>query len=270
MKKTLLLLALLAPAAFAQWIVNDPINTVINTGIQSAQIANHVEILRQWATQLEALNRQIREMQDQLAVQRRIRDVLGDPTAAGAQVVLRDLGATDLSRSYGETMQAVQRLANAASSLRRTAEGIFTSLDDRTVLNREFTRQEPRYRRYATVERQADNYATVLAETEPRTVALQTDVANTLAAMRAAPTQAEVDKLGVKVAALNGQLAQLAARRRDEAEKLQAQQILNENQAAKERQDLLEKQIAEERHTLGIVNAWQQSVQITPTTYTRP
>ena len=269
MKKLFILFGLLSPAAFAQWIVNDPINTVINTGIQSAQIANHLEVLRQWAVQIEALNRQLRELQDQLAVQRRIRDVIGDPTAAGAQVVLRDLGATELARTYGETMQAVQRLANATTSLRRTAEGIFESLDDRTVLKRDFRRQEARYRRYATVERQADSYAAVLAETEPRIGAVQTDLAQTLTAMRAAPTQAEVDKLGVKVAALNGQLDHLAARRHDEAEKLHAQQILNENQAAKEQQDLLEKQIAEERQTLGVVNAWQRSFQITATTYTR-
>ena len=88
--------------------------------------------------------------------------------------------------------------------------------------------------------------------------------------MRDAQTQADVDKLNVRVAALNGQLALLAARRRDEADKLAAQQIQNENQAAKERQDLLEKQIAEERQTLTAVNAWQQSIRLTPTSYARP
>ena len=60
------------------------------------------------------------------------------------------------------------------------------------------------------------------------------------------------------------------AQRRDEGDKLRAQQILNENQAAKERQDFLEKQIAEEQQTLAVVGAWQQSVKVTPTTYTRP
>jgi hypothetical protein len=59
-------------------------------------------------------------------------------------------------------------------------------------------------------------------------------------------------------------------RRRDEADKLAAQQIQNENQAAKERQDLLEKQIAEERQTLTAVNAWQQSIRLTPTSYALP
>ena len=57
---------------------------------------------------------------------------------------------------------------------------------------------------------------------------------------------------------------------RDIADKLRAQQILNENQATKERHDFLEKQIAEERQSLDAVNAWQQSIRLTPTSYARP
>lgn len=270
MKRLLALFSLLVPSVFAQLAVYDPANHVVNLGIQSAQQASHVEILRQWAAQLEQLNRQLRELEQQLAVQRQIRDVAGNPTAAGAQVVLRGLGADDLARSYGETLQAVQRLANAAQSLRRTAEGIFSGLDDRTVLNRAFVRQEAPYRRYAAVERQADNFSSVFVETDARRTALQSDLAQALNALRDAPTQADVDKLNARIAAINGQLAQLAAHRHDEAEKLRAQQILNENQAAKERQDLLEKQITEERQTLATVNAWQRAVTLTPMSYTRP
>ncbi len=270
MRKLTFIFLLITRVAVAQLAVYDPVNHAVNLAIQSAQQADHIEILRQWATQLESLNRQIQQLESQLAEQRRIREVLGEPTAAGAGVALGQFGASDLTRTYGETLQAVQRLANAATSLRRTAEGVFSELDDRTILKTGFTRREAPYRRYAAVERQADNFSSVLTATEARNVALQTDLAQTLVALRDAPTQADVDKLNVKVAAINGQLAQLAAQRRDEAEKLRAQQILNENQAAKERQDLLEKQIAEERQTLTNVNAWQQSLTLTPTTYTRP
>ena len=80
----------------------------------------------------------------------------------------------------------------------------------------------------------------------------------------------QFDKLNTKIAALNGQLAHVDAQKRDEADKLRAQQILNENQAAKERQDLLEKQIAEERQTLAAVAAWQQAVKLVPDNYARP
>jgi hypothetical protein len=269
MKHFALFILLVAPAS-AQWIVNDPVNTAVNSAVQAGQAANHIEVLRQWAAQLEQLNRQLRELEAQLDVQKRIRDVMGDPTAAGAGMVLRDLGAGDLARTYGETLAASRRLANAIDSLRRTSEGIYRQIDDRTALGRDFTRQEPLYRRYAAVERQADNLAAVHAETGARSVALQGELAATLEQLRGAATQAEVDKHNAKLAVLAGQLAHLDAQRRDEADKLQTQQILNENQAAKERQDFLEKQIAEERQTLAVVGAWQQSVQITPTSYTRP
>ena len=268
--KHLVLFVLLVAAARAQWIVNDPVNTAVNSAVQAGQAANHLEILRQWATQLEQLNRQLRELESQLAVQQRMRDVMGDPTAAGAGMTLRDLGATDLAHTYGDTLSTIRRLANAVDSLQRTADGIYQKLDDRTALGRGFTRQEPLYRRYAAVESQADNLAAVQAETGARSVALQGEIAATLEQLRSASTQAEVDKLNAKLAVLAGQLAHLDAQRRDEADKLQTQQILNENQAAKERQDFLEKQIAEERQTLAVVGAWQQAVKMTPTNYVRP
>jgi hypothetical protein len=270
MKKHALVFALFAPAVFGQWIVNDPVNTAVNIGIQSAQAANHLEVLRQWAAQLEGLNRQIRQLEDQLAEQRRIREVLGDPSLAGSQMVIDKLAPDDLARTYGETLRTVRRLADATASLRRTAEGIYGELEDRTALKQSFTRQTATYRRYAAVDQQAENAARVFDETTARQTELQSDLAGTLAALKSATTQAEVDKLNAKIAALNGQLAVVAAQRRDEADKLQAQQIQNENQAAKERQDLLEKQIAEERQSLGLVNDWQRSLRITPSAYTRP
>ena len=56
-----------AASASAQWIVNDPVNTAVNSAVQAGQAANHIEVLRQWAAQLEQLNRQLRELEAQLA-----------------------------------------------------------------------------------------------------------------------------------------------------------------------------------------------------------
>lgn len=270
MKRFILLLLCLPTAKLpAQWIVHDPANTAVNSAIQAAQAANHAESIRQWAEQLERLNRQIRHMEDQLAAQQRIRDTLGDPAAAGLDL-LRGLGAGEFARTYGETAQAVRRLADAVESLRSTADGIYRELDNRTTLGREFSRQTAPYRRFAAVDRQAAQVETVRTETEPRLAELQTELAATLGALRSAPTQAEVDKLSAKLSALNGQLALLVARRRDETDRLLAARILNESQADKERVDLLERQNAEERGTLDVVNTWQSSLRLAPTAYTRP
>lgn len=268
--KTLLLFLLVSGRALAQWVVNDPINTAVNTAIQGNQIAQHAEVLRQWAQQINRLNLQIRHLQDQLAEVRHMREVLGDPSAAGAGIVLRELGADELGRAYGDTTTALRRLADSTESLRRTMDDIFTPLDDRTVLGRPFVRQAAPYRRYAAVEQMAANLERVQAEGETRRAVLQRDLAGTMELLRTAGTQAEVDKLQAKINALNGQLAAVDGQQRSAEAQLQAQQILNENQAAKERQDLLEKQIAEERETLAAVGAWQQGLKLTPASYTRP
>jgi hypothetical protein len=269
MKQVLLFLLLAAPLS-AQWIVNDPVNTAVNSAIQADQAANQVEILRQWTADLEKLNQQLEQMRAQLDVQQRIRQIMGDPAAAGDQVRVDGLGAEDLTRTFGETADALRDLARAVVSLKYTAQGIYEELDDATVLGRPFTRQPAPYQRYGVVEKHADNLASVFEQTAPRLADLQRDLADTLRQLKAAPTQAEVDKQHAKISVLVGQIGAVEAQRRDAALQLQAQQILNENQAAKERQDLLEKQIAEEGQTFAAVGAWQESLKITPTSYTQP
>ena len=271
MKFSSLLLALsLLSTASAQWIVNDPVNTSVNLGIQSAQMANHVEVLKNWADQLSRLNQQIRQLENQLAEQRRIREVLGNPTLAGSQLVMDRLAPDELARRYGGTLVKIRRLADATTSLQHRADGIYREIDDRTVLNQSFTRQTAPYLRYAAVDAQALASAQVYDETAARQSALQADLGQTLAKLRTAGTQAEVDKLNVKLAALNGQLVAQVNARRDEDAKLRALQIQNENQQAKEALDQREKQVAEEQQTLAIVNPWQRTMQIRPDNYTRP
>lgn len=268
--RTILLFLLVSCSAFAQWVVNDPVNTAVSLTTQGNQIAQHAEILRQWAQQIDRLNQQIRHLQDQLAEVRHMREVLGDPSAAGPSIVLRELGAGELGRAYGDTAAALRRLVDSTGSLRRTMDDIFTPLDDRTALGRPFVRQTAPYRRYAAVEQMASNLEQVQTEAGTRRMALQRDLAGTMEQLRSANTQAEVDKLQGKINALNGQLAAVDGQQRSAEAQLQAQQILNENQAAKERQDLLEKQIAEERETLAAVGAWQSGIKLTPASYTRP
>jgi hypothetical protein len=195
---------------------------------------------------------------------------MGDPARAGDRVVRRTLGETEFVKTYGETMDAMRRLSDAVGSLKRTSEGIYRALDDRTSLGASFVRQPELYRRYAAVERQGDNVGAVLAATDADIAAVQTDLAAAVSDLRNAPTQAETEKLHATIDALNGRLAGLAARRSEETDKLLAAQILNENQAEKERRDLQEKQIAEERQSVAAANAWQRSLRLTPTNYTRP
>jgi hypothetical protein len=266
MRHLFLLLAGAVPLC-AQFVVTDPTNTAVNTAIRANQMAQHGETMRQWAEQIERLNRQLRNLEDQLITQQRIRDVMGDPTHAGLQMILREVGGEEMARSYGETLQSIRRLSNAVDSLKRTSDGIYRRLDDLTSLKAGFNRQVEYYRRFAVVETQAADFEKVQKEADERSAALQREIAATLQEIKQASTQAEVDKHTAKLAALNAQLAEAAARRSEAAQRLNAAQVLNENQAAKERQDLLERQIAEERQTLDAVGNWQKSIRLTPTNY---
>jgi hypothetical protein len=254
----------IASCCFGQWVVSDPGNTAVNTAIEANQKLQHLEILQQWTEQLRKLNAQLRELEEAVRLQRRIRDVLGDPVQAGTQLVLEELGADELGQTYGDTLREIRRLADASDSLRHTAEGLYGALDDQTSLGGSVTRTPQLYRRYAAVESQAEQAAEVQDETALRTEALQRDIAVTTEQLRHATTAAEVDKLNATLGALNGQLEVMAATRANEFHKLGAQQILNENQAAKERQDLLERQVAEERQSMEALNVWQSGLSLSP------
>lgn len=260
-----LLLLLLAPAAFAQWVVVDPTNQAVNLATQANLQANHAEVLRQWTTQLAALREQLQTLQSQLAEVRHVREVLGNPQAAGPVVVMSELGLAELSHAFGDASGELRRTLDVLASLRHTANDIFAPLDELIPLGSTVTRQPALYRRFAAVEQESANADLVQQQTEERRQRVASALAEALQRMRNASTQAEVDKLAVNVAALNGQLATIDARQRAAHDRLVARQILNENQAAKERQDLLEKQVADERRSFTAFGDWQASLKLTPT-----
>lgn len=266
--KYLLLLLLISPA-WAQWVVSDPANQAVNLATQAKQVAAHAEVINRWAQQLEKLNEQIRQAQDLIALQQRVRDILGDPVKAGERLLTGELRDTELGRSFGETLSAARRLARAADTLRNTVDDTYAALDDRTVLGRPFVRDLSFYKRYAVVERQAETVNATQQASSEQMERLQGDLAGTLASLKTATTQSEVAKLQAVAAALTGQIAHLDAVRGEEAAKLAALQVMNQNQTAKERTDLAEKQSADERDAVSALNAWQKSIKLTPTDYTR-
>lgn len=268
MKYLLFLLLLVSPLC-AQWVVTDQANQAVNLATQAKQVAAHAEVINRWAQQLEKLNEQIRQAQELIALQQRVRDILGDPVRAGERLLTQELGHTELGRSFGETLSATRRLARAVDSLRATVDDTYAALDDKTVLGRPFERELSFYKRFAVVDRQAENISTTNQAAQEQIARLQADLAATLAQLKDAATQSEVAKLQAVAAALTGQIAHLDAVRREEADKLRALQVMNENQAAKERTDLAEKQAADERDAVGAINAWQKSIKLTPTSYTR-
>jgi protein involved in temperature-dependent protein secretion len=92
------------------------------------------------------------------------------------------------------------------------------------------------YRRYAVLDATQANTDQVSQDTKSRERELQEQIATTLDDIKAAPTEAETQKLSAKLSALNGQLAQVEAARRREVDAVALQKIANDARAEEERQ----------------------------------
>jgi hypothetical protein len=228
MKAAVLTLLLLPVGLFAQIPVTDVANLAANQSAQAANIAKWVESINNLRTQIDQLNRQINIQDD-------IRRWSGSPVEASSSVVLDGLGAGELVRDYGRAKRAVVGLTYSLQSLGNTAEGNYRALTNLDLAGGELRRDPLTYRRYAVLDAKQEVTAEVATETKDREQELQGQVADTLAALKSADTDAEVQKLSAKLVALNGQLAQVEAARRREVDEVALQKIANDSRLEQER-----------------------------------
>lgn len=211
----------LVSVAGAQIPVTDVANLANNRVSQAENIAKWVESIQRLREQIDALNRQINIQSD-------IRRWAGNPVDAGTKVVLEGLGGPELAREYGQAKRAVVGLADSLSSLRRTAQGTYRTIESVDIDGREMRRDPMIYRRYAVLDAKQEVTAQVNVETRERELALQTEIAATLEEMKTAETDAEVQKHSAKLTALNGQLAHVENVRRREVDEVALQKIAND------------------------------------------
>ena len=177
----------------------------------------------------------IDRLKQQVSIQSDIRLWAGNPAEAAGRVVLDRLGAGDLLRDFGRTRAAILATAESLASLGHTASGTYRAIDDADLEGGALTRDALAHRRYAVLAAQQQNYDQVLIETKARERELREDLAETLAALKDADTDAEVRKQTAKVEALNGQLATLGAKRREQADQITTQKIANDARLEQER-----------------------------------
>lgn len=214
--------------AMAQIPVTDAASIASNSILHGENIAKWVESINNLRTQIDQLNRQINIQDD-------IRRWSGNPVEAGVSVGLGALGQNDLLRTYGQTKDAIVGLADSLGSLKRTASGNYRAIAD-TDINGGTLRRDPlQYRRYAVLDATQENADQVAEETRQRTDQLQTEIAQTLEEMKAAPTEAQVQKLSLKLSALNGQLAQVEAERQRNVDAVVLQKVANDSRLEQER-----------------------------------
>jgi hypothetical protein len=212
----------------AQIPVTDVANLANNTALQAENIAKWVESIAQ-------LKAQIDQLRQQVDIQSDIRRWSGNPTDAGGKLALDVLGAQDLVRDYGRTKNAILSTVNSLDSLSHTGGGNYRAIVSVDLDGNEIARDALTYRRYAALDATQANSDQVTEETKTRAQELQSEIAQTLDDLKAAPTEAETQKLSAKLAALNGQLTQVDATRRREVDAVALQKIANDSRAEQER-----------------------------------
>jgi hypothetical protein len=226
-------LAAFATVARAQIPVTDAASIANNQIIQAENLAKWVESINHLREQIDALHQQINITSD-------IRRWAGDPKAAGTNMVLQGLGGPDLVREFGRAQRAVVGVVDSLYSLKRTGNGAFDAIRSVDLDGNELKRDPMIYRRYAVLDAKQDLSAQVTDETAHREQELQAEIAATLEDLKAADTDAEVQKLSAKLNALNGQLAHVEAARRREVDGVVLQKIANDSRSEEEQRAVAE------------------------------
>jgi hypothetical protein len=226
MKALILLLGALAlsTVARAQIPVTDAASIANNRAAQAENLAKWAESIQNLRTQIDALNQQINIQSD-------IRRWTGNPVEAGTNLVLTGLGGPDLARDFGSAKRAVVGLVDSLGSLQRTAEGTYRAIESTDINGNEMKRDPMVYRRFSILDAKQDVSTAVASETRDRERELQTEIASTLEELKGAETDAEVQKLSAKLAALNGQITHVEAERRREVDSVVLQKIANDSRA---------------------------------------
>jgi len=228
--KTILLCCLLALGASARAQI--PVTDIANL---TANEFAHIENIAKWVESIAQLRTQIEQLRQQIDIQSDLRRWSGNPADASRALLLDTLSQGDLTRAYGSPRSTMLNRTNSLASLQNTADGSYRAISGADLDGGELERDPLLFRRYAVLDATQANTAQVTEETKAREQTLQDEIAQTLAALKSATTDAETQKLAAKLTALNGQLAQVENSRRREVDAVTLQKIANDARIEQER-----------------------------------
>jgi len=188
-------------SARAQWIVYDPVNSIQSILNTAQEIAKFVTMIENQVQQIETLKDQVNEFKHYEAL-------FGDPKSVLLTTVkplTDDLRKTEL----GQTLTTLEGTVDASQAMLYDASGLFQSIGTTftTPNGQTITRRQLPFKPVAAVQKTTDNYLAVATDATARRIALKVQIAATTEALKAATTDAEVQKLtGVLIglsAALN-------------------------------------------------------------------
>jgi len=176
-------------SARAQWIVYDPTMNMQQIMAQAQNLAKYVQMIQNQVRQIQSLTDQLNEF-------KHYEDLFGNPQSvvlSTVQPLINDLNRTEL----GQTLATLETTINTTDAMLYNAGGLFESIGTTftTPDGQTITRQTTPFKSIAAVQQTTDNYLSVSADAAARRVALKNQIAATTEDLKAAKTDAEVQKL---------------------------------------------------------------------------
>jgi hypothetical protein len=242
--KKLLLVAVvsvaLASQARAVLIVEDLVNLSHNI---TSQIENYAKYIQEVENQLTQITNQATQITQEYTYLTR----LGNPQTYVNMLGLQDFQASvsQLSSGVGQTIQQYRSLANGTSALSYTGNGLYSNLSgqlDRygNVVN--YNTQD--FAKFNTIQQMTEDYSIQQQNFNTQNTSLLGQLLSTLQKISSETTQIGSEKLVGQVHGINGQIIVNQANAQLAGQRLQAQQIANQNDAARlveaQRQQLIQ------------------------------
>ena len=176
-------------SARAQYIVYDPTMNIQQIIDQAQNIAKYIQMIQNQVQQIQTLTDQLNEF-------KHYEDLFGDPKSVLLTTVkplTDDLRKTEL----GQTLTTLEGTVDASQAMLYDESGLFHSVGTTftTPNGQTVTRQQGTYLPIAAVQKTTDNYLSVSTNATARRIALKQQIAATTDALKAATTDAEVQKL---------------------------------------------------------------------------
>ena len=235
-------------SARAQWIVYDPTMNVQQIIDQAANIAKYVQMIENQVQQIQTLTDQLNEFKHYEAV-------FGDPskiTLSMVPTLAADLRQVEPNKNLDQlltTADGTYALGYNESGIFHTVGTTFTTPGGTTV-----TRPVDKYKPYAAVSRTADNYVAATKDAAARRATIKAQIAQTIEQLKAATTDAEVQKLQAVLTSQNADLASTDAEVNQAMASALVQDIQNRNDEKKQVQAATEQKNAEFQEAIDNYN----------------
>lgn len=242
---SMLLLLGIGSTASAQWTVYDPaVHTqqIIGT---AQEIAKFVEMINNQVQQIQSLNNQLSEFQH-------YKSLFGDPQSVVASAITPLV--TDLTRpEVGVSLVALTGAADGAAALTYDANGLYFKVGATftTPGGVGITRDQEAFRQFAAINGTTENFQKVSDDAASRRSQLKNEIAATIEQLRAAPTDAEVQKLSGVLTGLSAALAGTEQETGAALANVIVQDIENRNDDRKQAQALKDEQSAAFSEAIG-------------------